>query len=289
MASYDEIINRLEDVLDSHTVIGDVESGNAFYRTKGGTTLKVANTSLGANGMTVAGSYQKDENRGIPVSKVYVQGNGKAYILDEEPALSTKNAVFDILSAHPEFSKFLELMNGSGFLTNLQNNHSNPSLNISFFSRYHYTIYVPTNEAITALQENGSLPTWEQIELETDTAVKAKKTDIVCNFIKYHIQDNAVFVDKNPLNATYETANMNNTTKVFYTLTVSEGNNALQLTDKLGNVRSVTTDPELHNLIAREYMYDSSDKRNASRIFSSANVVVHQIDGALMYDRNQFK
>ena len=65
MASYDEIINRLEDVLDSHTVIGDVENGNAFFRTKGGTTLKVANTSLGVNGMTVAGSYQLDEKKGF--------------------------------------------------------------------------------------------------------------------------------------------------------------------------------------------------------------------------------
>lgn len=289
MASYDEIINRLEDVLDSHTVIGDVESGNAFYRTKGGTTLKVANTSLGAAGMTVAGSYQKDEQRGIPVNKVYVQGNGKAYIMEDEPALSTRNSVFDVLSSNFEFSKFLELLNGSGFLTTLQNNHSNPSLNIEFFSRYHYTIYVPKNDVITALQDNGELPTWEQIEAEADTAIKAKKTNIICNFIKYHIQDNSVFVDKNAFNATYETANMNSTTKVFYTLSLNNSNNAMTITDKVLNVRNVTSDPTLHNLIAREYLYDSSDKRTARRIFSSANIVIHQIDGALIYDRNQFK
>lgn len=289
MATYDEIINRLEDVLDSHTVIGDVENGNSFFRTKGGTTLKVANTSSGTAGMTVAGSYQLDEKKGIPVKNVYVQGNGKAYVLDDEPVLSTKNSVFDILSAHPEFGKFLELLNGSGFLTNLQNNHSNPSLNIGFFSRYHYTIYVPTNESIVALQEHGDLPTWEQVEAEADTAIKAKKTEIICNFIKYHIQDNSIFVDKNALKATYETATMNTKTKVFYTVSINEGNNALSVTDKLGTVHNVTTDPELHNLIAREYMYDSSDKRNATRLFSSANVVVHQIDGALRYDTNQFK
>jgi len=289
MATYDEIINRMEDILDSHTVIGDVESGNSFYRTKGGTTLQVANASAGPNGMTVAGSYQKDEDRGIAVSKVYTQGNGKTYILEDEPILSTRNTVYDILSAHPEFSKFLELLNGSGFLTNLQNNHSNPSLNIEFFSRFHYTVYVPTNDAITDLQTSGGLPTWDQVEAEQDTSIKAKKTEMICNFIKYHIQDNSVFVDKNPFSATYETAVMNNATKVFYTLSLNDGNNALTLTDKLGNVRHVTAEPTLHNLIAREYMYDSSDKRNASRIFSSANVVVHQIDGALMYDRNQFK
>lgn len=289
MASYGEIINRIEDILDAHTVVGDVESGNSFYRTKGGTTLKVSNASAGANGMSVAGSYQIDENRTIPVKQVYVQKNGKAYILDDEPVLTTKNSVYDILSAHVEFGKFLELLTGTGYLTNLQNNHSNPSLNISFFSRYHYTVLVPTNESIIALQTSGELPTWEDVEAETDSLLKIKKTEIIRNFVKYHIMDNSVFVDKNPLAATYETAVMNNVTKVFYPISLTDENDVLTLTDKVGNVRHVTSDPVLHNLIAREYMYDSSDKRTAYNLFSSANVVVHQIDGALMYDRNQFK
>ena len=289
MATYGEIINRMEDILDSHTVIGDVENGNTYYRTKGGSTLKVSNPSAGAGGMTVSGGYQIEQNREIAVSKVYVQGNGKAYILESEPVLTAQNSVYDVLSGHPEFSKFLELLNGTGFLTNLQNNHSNPSLNISFFSRFHYTVYVPTNDAITALQTSGDLPTWDEIEALTDTSLIAKKTEIIRNFVKYHIQDNAVFVDQKPINATYETAIMNDATKVFYTLTVSEGNNAMTLTDKAGHIHHVTSEPTLHNLIAREYMYDSADKTRASSIFSSANVVVHQIDGALMYNINQFK
>jgi len=291
MASYSEIINRLEDVLDSHTVIGDVESGNSYYKTKGGSTLKVANPTAGAAGMTVAGGYQLEQKRTIPITKVYVQGNGKAYILDDEPIITAQNSVFDILSQHDEFSKFLELLNGSGFLTNLQNNHSNPSLNISFFSRFQYTIYVPLNDSITALETRGVLPTWDEIDAETDTAIVAKKTEIIRNFLKYHIQDNSVFVDTKPLAGTYETANMNEATKTFYTTTLKVENKTMTVTDRLGNVRNVitTSDPDLHNLIAREYMYDSSDKTRASSIFSSANVVVHQIDGVLMYDKNQFK
>jgi hypothetical protein len=289
MASYDQIINRLEDVLDSHTVIGDVGSGNTYYRTKGNTTLKVSNTAAGANGMYVYGSHQVDEGDGIPVSKVYTQGNGKAYILEEEPIMTTKNSVYDILSAHPEFSKFLELLNGSGYLVTTQNNHSNPSLNISFFSRYHYTVYVPTNAAITDLQQSGELPTWEEIETETDSTVAANKTAIIRNFIKYHIQDNSLFADNAVVKGSYETALMNNTTKVFYPLSISIGGGAMTITDKVGNVRSVSSDPDLHNLIAREYLYNSSDKTNASTIFSSASVVVHQISGALWYDENQFK
>jgi uncharacterized surface protein with fasciclin (FAS1) repeats len=291
MATYSEIINRLEDILDSHTVIGEVDSGNSFYKTKGGSTLKVFNPTAGAGGMTVSGGYQLEQKRTIPVSKVYVQGNGKAYILEDEPIQTAQNSVFDILSQHSEFSKFLELLNGSGFLVNLQNNHSNPSQNISFFSRFQYTIYVPLNDSITALETRGVLPTWDEIENETDTAVVAKKTEIIRNFLKYHIQDNSVFVDTKLQTGAYETAVMNNTTKTFYTTTLKVENNTMTVTDKLGNVRHVITnsDPDLHNLIAREYMYDSSDKTKAYNIFSSANVVVHQIDGVLMYDKNQFK
>jgi hypothetical protein len=289
MANYGEIINRLEDVLDSHTVIGDVEDGNSYYRTKGGSTLKVTNPVSGSNGMTVSGSYQLDESRGVPVSRVYTQGNGKAYILEDEPVLTTRNSVFDVLSAHPEFSKFLELLNGTGFLTNLQNNHSNASLNIEFFSRFHYTVYVPTNDAIAALEQDGTLPTWDAIELETDSATKANKSEIIRNFVKYHIQDNSVFVDQKPLSGTFETAVINPLTNVFYSLNLAVTNNTMTLTDKTGKVRHVTSDASLHNLIAREYMYDSADKLKAGSLFSSANVVVHQIDGVLLYDKNQFK
>ncbi len=292
MASYDQVINRLEDVLESHTVIGNVASGNKYYRTKGGTTLSVSNVSAGESGMTVSGSLQMDLSKSLKVSKIYNQGNGKAYILEDEPILTTRKSVYDVLAEHEEFSKFLELLTGSGMLTNLQNNHATASqYNIGFFSKYHYTVYVPTNQAITALQESGKLPTWEEVETLalTDTASSEKKAEMIRNFVKYHIQDNSVFVDKGSVTGNFETAVMNNAVKVFYTLGINAGNNQITLTDKLGNVRQVTSNDNLRNLIAREFTFDSSDKLTARRIFSSANIVVHQIDGALLYDNNQFK
>lgn len=292
MATYDQIINRLEDVLESHTVIGDVEDGNTYYRTKGGEQIKVSNVSGGENNMKVSGSYQLDNNRDLRVGKIYTQGNGKTYILDNEPLMTTKKSVFDVLSEHEEFSKFMELLNGTQFLTNLQNNHSNPSQhNINFFSKFHYTVYVPTNKAITDLQESGKLPTWDEVDglMATDSVAAEKKAEIIRNFVKYHIQDNAVFADKNTLNGNFETAVLNNALKVFYSIDVKSGNNAITLTDKVGNVRHVTSDPNLRNLIAREYQFDAADVSRATKIFSSANIVIHQIDGALQYDAKQFK
>jgi hypothetical protein len=292
MATYDQIVNRLEDILENHTVIGNVEDGNCFYRTKGGSTFKVTNTGAGENGMAVSGSYQLDEGKSIPVKRIYNQGNGKAYILEDEPIMTTKKSVYDILSEHEEFSKFLELLSGSGLLTNLQNNHANPSNNnISFLSKFHYTVYVPTNESIQALQNAGKLPTWEDVNTLalTDSVAAEKKAEIIRNFVKYHIQDNAVFADKNLVSGNFETAVMNNKLKVFYTLTVKSENDDVEIKDLCSNIHHVTTDSRLRNLIAREYLYDASDKMAAKKIFSSANIVVHQIDGALLYDQNQFK
>lgn len=292
MASSDQVINRLEDILESHTVIGNVESGNTYYRTKGGSTLAVSNVSAGESGMSVSGSLQLDKGSEIKVKKVYNQGNGKAYILENEPIMTSRKSVYDVLSEHEEFSKFLELLNGSGLLTNLQNNHATASqYNIGFFSKYHYTIYVPTNQSITDLQQSGKLPTWEEIETlaQTDTSAAEKKSEVIRNFVKYHIQDNSVFADKSSVTGNFETAVMNNSLKVFYTLGVNGGNNQITLTDKLGNVRQVTNNNFLKNIIAREYTFDSADKLTARKLFSSANIVVHQIDGALLYDNNQFK
>lgn len=290
LANYDQIINRLEDILENHTVIGDIEDGNMYYRTKGGATLIVSDVAGGVASMRVQGSLQYDQGRNLTVQRIYNQGNGKSYILNDEPMMTTRNAVYDILQK-PEFSEFFKLLNGTGLLTNLQNNHANASQNnISFLSKFHYTVYVPTNASILALQASGKLPTWEAIEVlaQTDSLAAERKTDIIRNFVKYHIQDNAVFADKNAVSGNFETAIMNNQLKVFYTLGVTAGNYAITVTDKVGNVRHVTTDTNLRNLIAREYLYDSSDRMTASKIFSSANLVVHQIDGPLMYDNNQF-
>ena len=319
---YDQVINRLEDVLENHTVVGDVSDGNAFYRTKGGTVLKVNNPAALQNGMTVYGSSQIDSAMGgIPVSNVYTQENGKAYILSQEPILTTRKSVYDILMEDSlKFGKFADLLVGTGFLTSNQNNHSNASgNNIGFFSRYHYTVFAPTNEAIQNLQDSQLLPSWEQVDslfmsadsfgIREDSILAEKKTMIIRNFVKYHIMDNAVFADTHPpfmdnavsadtkaKSVKFETAMMDEVNSVFYSLEVTGGNNDLKVSYK-SNVgknlvtvtRNLTKNPKSYNLISREYLYDSSDPLNASNIFSSANVVVHQLDGVLLYDeKNQF-
>ncbi|MGX8696850.1 MAG: fasciclin domain-containing protein, partial [Prevotella sp.] len=196
ITDYNQIRNRLKDILDTHIVIGNVEDGHTYYRTKGGTELRISNAKAGANGMTVAGSYQTNEAQPLQVSYIYDQtdgGNGKSYILDSEPIMGTRQTVRDVLAQHEEFSKFLELMDGSGLfeMIHLKRN-ATAGQNVSTFNTYHYSIYVPTNESIEALQRAGKLSTWEKVdayEEEGNQTAKTRDSLQIVNFLKYHIQD----------------------------------------------------------------------------------------------------
>ena len=294
-AGYQEVRDRLEDILDSHIVIGNVEDGHEYYRTKGGTEIRVRNVAAGANGMTVEGSYQVNEGKPLPVSFVYDQskdGNGKVYILEGEPIMSTRMTVRDILAGNEEYAKFLELMEGSGLFETLHTTGSRSSAcggtNIGLFSSYHYSVYVPTNEAIQALHDSGKLPTWEDVDRAEQTGNLAQKTADslkIMNFVKYHIQDNAVFVGANPVEADYETSVIDPKTDRFYKLHVVSTGDAVNITDNKGNTRHVvTSDERLFNKMAREFQYNASDGPRATQIETSSSAVVHLIDGALLIE-----
>ena len=197
--------SKLRDILDNHIVIGNVEDGNRFYKTKAGTEIEVANVSQGANGMTVAGSLQLDGTYSGPlhVSYIYDQtamGNGKCYILDKEPIMTTRKSVFDVLSEHEEFAEMRKLIEGSSLLETIHDEkHACTSTNLNCFNTYHYTIYVPTNETILKLQEEGKLPTWEQVDNWEEGSPQHQRDSLAIeNFIKCHIQDNALFIGAQP-------------------------------------------------------------------------------------------
>ncbi|MBQ5983219.1 MAG: fasciclin domain-containing protein [Prevotella sp.] len=290
-ANNDQIRNRLKDILDTHIVIGNVEDGKTFYRTKGGMEIRVNNTKAGANGMTVEGSYQMNEGRPITVDYIYDQtegGNGKSYILGA-PILGTRQTVRDVLASHPEFSKFLELMDGSGLFEIIHNKRNAcGGTNISVFNTYHYTIYVPTNESIEALQKSGKLSSWEAVdafEEEGNLSAKTRDSLQIVNFLKYHIQDNALFIGAEDDSGDFETAVIDPLTERFYRVKATLSNDGISLTDHAGNKRRVETKNGLYNLVAREFQYNSTDASSASAIETSSSAVIHQIDQPLMIEK----
>lgn len=289
-ADNNQIRNRLKDILDTHIVIGNVEDGKTFYRTKGGTEIRVNNTSAGANGMTVEGSYQMNESKPINVSYIYDQtdgGNGKSYIL-ETPILGTRQTVRDILASHPEFSKFLELMDGSGLFEEIHNKRNAcGGTNISVFNTYHYTIYVPTNESIEALQKSGKLSSWEIVDTHEEVgnySAKTRDSLNIVNFLKYHIQDNALFIGAEEESGDFETAVIDPSTERFYRVRAQLTKDEISLTDHAGNSRRVDKTHGLYNLVAREFQYNTTDKSSANAIETSSSAVIHQIDKPLMIE-----
>ena len=284
--------NRLKDILDTHIVIGNVEDGHEYYRTKGGTELRIKNAKLGADGMTVEGSFQVNEGHPLNVSYIYDQtdgGNGKSYILDEQPILGTRQTVRDVMAQHEEFSKFLELMDGAGIFELIHDKrYATAGQNISVFNTYHYTIYVPTNKSIEQLQREGKLSTWEEVARLEDAGNLTGAEELaqkLTDFVKYHIQDNALFIGAAPESGIYETSVVDPSTERFYRVNATLKDDGIDLVDNAGNNRHVVTDnPALYNLMAREYQYDSSDASRASNIFTSSSAVIHLIDKPLSID-----
>ena len=283
--------NRLKDILDTHIVIGNVEDGKEYYRTKGGTEIRVTNTSTPER-MTVQGSYQTNESEPLGINFIYDQtdgGNGKSYVLDNAPILGTSMTVRDVLASNDQYSKFLELMDGSGLFERIHNSRNAcGGDNLSVFNTYHYTIYVPTNESIEAMQKAGKLSSWERVEeLEEAGNLSGKTRDSlqIMNFLRYHIQDNALFIGAKEETGDFETAVLDPSTGRFYRLHAELGTNGISLTDHAGNHRRVlTADPQLFNRMAREYQYNTRDAASASMIETSSSAVVHLIDAPLLIE-----
>lgn len=289
-ASTDQVKNRLNDILNTHIVIGNVEDGKTYYRTKGGTEIRVNNVNNGAGSMTVEGSYQINEGSPLVVTDIYDQtkdGNGKTYILDGGPILGTRHTVRDVLASDERYSAFLDLLDGTGLLEQIHlNRNACGGDNISTFNTYHYTVYVPTNESIKAMQQAGKLPTWEQVEGLENAGLLAEKTRdslAIVNFVKYHLQDNSLFIGAADESGDYETALINPETGRFHRLTSQLDENGITIRDEGGNTRKVLTDDErIYNRMAREYQYDHIDKTQAGRIETTSSAVVHLINRPLL-------
>ncbi len=97
------------------------------------------------------------------------------------------------------------------------------------FNNYHYTMFVPTNAAMQEAYNKYHLPTVEQIreadreqeESEDEDFVNQqipqKMREVVLDFIKYHIVDNASFVDKVEKGAGSVTSESQKTELIFAT------------------------------------------------------------------------
>jgi len=304
-ATSDQIKDRLEDLLNCMIIVGNVEDGNVYYKSKGGSPIRVTNAGQ-VGTMTMDGGLQLENGTSATVSHIYDQsenGNGKSYVVDGSIPLTSKRSTYNILQKEDRYSEFFKLLDGSrGSLISqkMSGVYSCVDYNISLFDAYNYTVYVPTNESIKKLIDDGILPTWDDYENLTVDDFGGDRTAynngrkalaaIITNFLRYHIQDNSVFIGGNPIsNLKYETSKINPANKRFFSLTISANRNGLSLEDQLGNKRMVTMQTGLYNTVGREYWFQTSGSGTSAvdQIYNASDVVVHQIDGPLFYEQNQ--
>ena len=304
----DFLANRLLDLLDSHVVIGDVESGSLFYFTKNGNSLRVEGTG---NNLKVQGG--EDILRGTSINVVpggvFEQQNGNTYFIDS-PIHTPLNSVYKTLSKTPEFSKFFALLNRftgtSSEVFVKKTNYYGIDFNIKFFNTFNYTVYVPTNEAIQNAIDDGLISDWDQIDSITDQTLKDAEMKKLERFLRYHFQDNSVYISGEPVNKMYQTATIKTNEletqfgtykDKYYRLRITgDGDNLLLSTENYGTAH-VIRDNGLYNIMTRDYIFNDNPLAYrevdgtgtgkdfaTSAIFTSSTAVIHQIDNVLRFE-----
>ncbi|MBR4338551.1 MAG: hypothetical protein IKP91_10025 [Bacteroidaceae bacterium] len=396
------IKNLLEQMMEYYIIVGDFEDGNKYHMAKGYGTVKVEYGSQTRtrvrNGVTeevpvvdrVYGGHEIEidttgVDTGLPIGEMYIQENGVTYRLDAGMIQPPTQSVYKVLSdpvRHEDFNEFFQLCQTSDAVVELVGarndkgqidpdstkkflifeNANGLDYNIHTFNTYHYTVYVPTNDAILDACERG-LPTWDVLEeeaeevndeiatvadLETqieelqnalalkisnnepDTAVVRKQIDdlqatvdqknaqittrkkdiekramLIIDFVKYHIQDNSVYVDEKPHQmvegnnvytvVNYETASLDNLTKRFSKVSVETKESPYSThptisvkgdIDEIDNTCYVINsgkEGQDYNIMTRDIEFASSNA--LVNIETSSYAVVHQIDNYLVNDR----
>ena len=305
-----EVDDRLEDLIDNHIIVDNIDmcaEGKYYYRTKANGTIKVEESLAG--GLNIYGGYQLEIDSAIHVTLDNIkdqtkEGNGKTYIVPSVMQSSIKS-VYSAINEHVgtdedpgPFYEFQKLMVDAGvFYTD--EDYASFGQTVEAFNTYHYTLYIPSNEAVRAALAAG-LPTLEDAEeyiktqeenfLFDEEEYRDSIRSIIADFVNYHIQDNSVYVGGGNNVGNFETSTMDHSTGTFCRLSVAGSNTGISIVDGAGNELSVdTSDPALYNIMTRDYLFDKSDIQQAKQIETSSFAVIHRIPSALYHKQGQIE
>lgn len=317
ISNVDFIKNRMLDMLNMNIVVDGVERGKSHYLTKGNVALKVSGS--GEN-MKIQGGANVMRGENVNVTRAYNQLNGHTYFIDKL-IQAPLQSVYTVLSKEEKFRGFFDLLSGfpasslSAIFVN-KTNYYGIDYNVKFFNTFNYTVYVPTNQAVRNAMLNGEIRPWESLVEGGDTIVKgindlqslADKNVAIENlerFLRYHFQDNSVFIDGQSVNYLYQSATMKKDDQLthwgtfknkFYRIGVTGGGADLTLTTENNKRVKVDKSSGLYNIMTRDIVfnnrpssfknYDNTGAGTAyisSRIYTSSTAVIHQIEDYLSY------
>lgn len=314
--------NRMRDMIDNMIIVGEIKQGQEFYKTKSGSYIRVKNP--GVEGMmTIQGAWQMQHGgKELKVTKIYHQDNGEAYQLEGQMPLTSTKSLYMTLKEQPEYKQFFDLANGSdatdknsilfsGTMENTKGEitgvcaNSGTNFNFTLFDNFNYTVYVPKNDSVIKLIDNGILPTWTDFKKYKDirdsrsgySQNEKDSASVYCdvikkrinNFIRYHVHDNSLIIGGETGEMDYETMMINEETRRFYTVKTNVSATGLQVKDVVSNewCNVVKDDESLYNNICRDYWFSGGAGSTANptrRILMDSDATVHLIDGILRYE-----
>lgn len=301
-----DAFNHFKDIINNGLAVGLFNPDQKIYQSRNGNPIIVNWDGDEITG--VAGTFQYERGYFIPVIETVDKsgdGNGRSYIIDEEPVMSTTTSPYAALTSEANaqyFGPFANLLKEADLLKKDDGaGHATMDSCLTNMNNYHYTIYVPKAEKIDALIADHKIPTGDDIDVlqnridageiapEDEEYLKSQIAEMklcIQNFVNYHIQDNSVFIDGAEIsNAKYESSCLDTATTRFVKLAVNyqHGGN-LYVTDNVGNTRHVVKDDGMYNIMTRQYFFNGSELKGNSctQIYSSSYAVIHQIDDVLV-------
>ena len=326
----DFIKSRLVRMLDQNIVVNDFKDTvqdvfkDGYYVTKDGNILKATNTNdIDGHFTSTLLKFQGGENIkdgsyvSLADSGIYHQQNGTTYFVDQMPQTPFRS-VYNVLKNTDAFREFYNICSEfpSSNVFVRKANYYGIDYNIKFFNTFRYTVYVPTNEAIQEAYTNGTLIPWSVINAQTSQARKDSMINVMERFVRYHFQDNSVFIHPDqPVDARYQSAtikkDMKNTywdtyINKFYQIGVKSENGTLKLTtdkfttyvdgngvtQKVPETAEVVTAGGNYNIMTRDYVFSidpttlttlTTTAYSASSITTSSTAVIHQINKVLRF------
>lgn len=308
----------LNEMMDYHIIVGEVTPEQKYYQTKGKGFVYV--DYKGGEDYTFYGGGNMEQNRkwsgsGDSFDPKYASKavdaiefkNGKTIFIDkvmQQPLTS----VYGKMSEVSQFKTFFDCMKSIPDLFISASGSGSTQWNaldrlLSLFTAYHYTVYVPSNEAMQKAFEAG-LPTPEDIRNTTNDDTRKAKVEKLLNFIKYHIQDNSVYIQGDVHHGTrFETALRNPLTGRFYSLYVTQDGESLSMVPAVARLNGLENVPGTsaagaennrqavnvnksnsnYNLMTRDLILVGNSLKDVKGSPNdwSARAVVHEIDNYL--------
>ena len=278
--------------------------------------LRITGTSAGASvsgwGNTDNNGQGVNGNHALQITDASEKTNGTSYLIDgvvQNTLTSTyknlnQSASSSVVNPNSPFYTFLTLCNACSIFSNSATASVIPlDYYITFLQQYDYTLYVPTNELLQEAMDKHYIPTPEELQDLYELSAEGQETHIdslyqiavdkLRRFIRYHIQDNSVFIKgKKETDAEYLTETIDNGTMQFYPVYVTNTGNSIVVRDNIGGRANVMLDEGRYNLIGRDIRVnnatgsvDSPDLSKSTTIDSYSCTVVHQIDKVLWFEQ----